>query len=243
MSLTFGFTSKKRPTVVYMNYKFNQYSRNNKGCIHWRCVEYVRFKCRAKLVTFENKMLENSAPLHTHPANKSDVAQKCANDAHEQQACDSFQVKAIEKQDKLIKHYSVLSSPSNSNGTNAEENENELQALYNTNAEENENDLQALYNTLSPADNYNDLAETSDEEFGSPKIHQQSKKAKISQFIQRFNQNRAAKPESRTSKSTAFNAKPAASKTLLRTKNILSGLRKNSKLNNKCSRKVKWLDY
>jgi len=178
MSLTFGFTSKKRPTVVYMNYKFNQYSKNNKGCIHWRCVEYVRFKCRAKLVTFENKMLENSAPLHTHPANKSDVAQKCANDAHEQQACDSFQVKAIEKQDKLIKHYSVLSSPSNSNGTNAEENENELQALYNTNAEENENDLQALYNTLSPADNYNDLAETSDEEFGSPEIHQQSKKAK-----------------------------------------------------------------
>jgi len=41
----------------------------------------------------------------------------------------------------------------------------------------------------------------------------------------------------------AFKAKPAASKTLLRTKNILSGLRKNSKLNNKCSRKVKWLDY
>src|ERR1700731_3951628 len=76
MSLTFGFTSKKRPTVDYMNYKFNQYSRNNKGCIHWRCVEYARFKCRAKLVTFENKMLENSAPLHTHPANKSDVAQK-----------------------------------------------------------------------------------------------------------------------------------------------------------------------
>ena len=41
----------------------------------------------------------------------------------------------------------------------------------------------------------------------------------------------------------AFKAKPAASKTLLRTKNILSGLRKNIKLNNKCSRKVKWLDY
>jgi FLYWCH zinc finger domain len=240
MSLTFGFTSKKRPTVVYMNYKFNQYSKNNKGCIHWRCVEYVRFKCRAKLVTFENKMLENSAPLHTHPANKSDVAQKCANDAHEQQACDSFQVKAIEKQDKLIKHYSVLSSPSNSNGTNAEENENELQALYNTNAEENENDLQALYNTLSPADNYNDLAETSDEEFYKRWNASTIEKGAKSQ---RFRKNRVAKPESVASKLTNFNAKSAASKTLLRTKNDLRGLRKNSKLNNKCSRKVKWLDY
>ena len=59
----------------------------------------------------------------------------------------------------------------------------------------------------------------------------------------RFRKNRVAKPESVASKLTNSNAKSAASKTLLRTKNDLRGLRKNSKLNNKCSRKVKWLDY
>jgi hypothetical protein len=237
MSLTFGFTSKKRPTVIYMNHTFNQYSKNNKGCIHWRCVQYARFKCRAKLVTFENKMLQNSTPVHTHSATKSS--------AHEQQSrtCDSFLTEAIQKQDNLKQLYSAFSSPSNSNDTNAEENENDLQALYNTNAEENENDLQALYNTLSPADNCKDLAETSDEEFWKPRNTSAIQKGEKSQFIQRFNQNRATQPQSRTSKSMAFKAKPAASKTLLRTKNILSGLRKNSKLNNKCSRKVKWLDY
>ena len=222
MSLTFGFTSKKRPTVIYMNHTFNQYSKNNKGCIHWRCVEYARFKCRAKLVTFENKMLQNSTPVHTHSATKSN--------AHEQQSrtCDSFLTEAIQKQDNLKQLYSAFSSPSNSNDTNAEE---------------NENDLQALYNTLSPADNCKDLAETSDEEFWKPRNTSAIQKGEKSQFIQRFNQNRATQPQSRTSKSMAFKAKPAASKTLLRTKNILSGLRKNSKLNNKCSRKVKRLDY
>ena len=222
MSLTFGFTSKKRPTVIYMNHTFNQYSKNNKGCIHWRCVQYARFKCRAKLVTFENKMLQNSTPVHTHSATKSS--------AHEQQSrtCDSFLTEAIQKQDNLKQLYSAFSSPSNSNDTNAEE---------------NENDLQALYNTLSPADNCKDLAETSDEEFWKPRNTSAIQKGEKSQFIQRFNQNRATQPQSRTSKSMAFKAKPAASKTLLRTKNILSGLRKNSKLNNNCSRKVKWLDY
>ena len=216
-------------------------------------------------------MLENSAPLHTHPANKSDVAQKCANDAHEQQACDSFQVKAIEKQDKLIKHYSVLSSPSNSNGTNAEENENELQALYNTNAEEicektdetsdkefwkrwnlstldkgynkNQNESQTLRNTLDPEEICENTDETSDEEFWKRCNSTTLKTGDKSQFMPRFRKNRVAKPESVASKLTNSNAKSAASKTLLRTKNDLRGLRKNSKLNNKCSRKVKWLDY
>ena len=124
--------------------------------------------------------------------------------------------------------YSPLSSPANSNDMNAEENKNELQALY---------------NTLDPAENYKDLDETSDEEFCKRWNASTIEKGEKSQFMPRFRKNRVAKPESVASKLTNSNAKSAASKTLLRTKNILRGLRKNSKLNNKCSRKVKWLDY
>ena len=224
MSLTFGITSKKRPTAVYMGYKFNQYSKNNKDCVHWGCVEYTRFKCRAKLVTFETEMLQNLTPLHTHPATKSSVVQKRINNKHEQQAngrkCDSFRTEAIEKQDDMQKTYSPLSSPANSNDMNAEENNNELQALY---------------NTLSPAANYKDLDETSDEEFYKRWNASTIEKGAKSQ---RFRKNRVAKPES-----VAFNAKPAASKTLLRTKNILHGRPKNYKLNQKSSRQIKWLNY
>src|ERR1700721_2480807 len=97
MSLPFWFSSKKKPNVFYMKHKFNQHSKNNKGCIHWRCVEYARFKCRAKLVTFENKMLQNSTPVHTHSATKSS--------AHEQQSrtCDSFLTEAIKNEENLKK--------------------------------------------------------------------------------------------------------------------------------------------
>jgi len=225
MSLTFGFTSKKRPTVFYMNHKFNQHSKNNKGCIHWRCVEYARFKCRAKLVTFENRMLENSTPLHTHPATQSSIAQKFPDDAHKQRtyACDSFQTENIKKQDEPKN--STLSSPVHSDDTNA-----------------GENQLQTFYNTLNPTANCKDLDETSDEEeFWKRWNTSNIEKGEKSQFIQRFHTNRAAKPKARSSKSVP--RKPDASKTLLRTKNILRGLCKNGKQNKKCSRKIKWLDY
>ena len=263
---------KKRPTVFYMNHKFNQHSKNNKGCIHWRCVEYARFKCRAKLVTFENKMLENSTPVHTHPTVKSSIAQKCTKSAREQQAYafDSFRTEDIEKQDEPKN--STLSSPVHSDDTNTEEKKNELQALYNTldpeeiceNTDEtsdeefwkrwnsstldkgynkNQNESQTLRNTLDPEEICENTDETSDEEFWKRCNSTTLKTGDKSQFMPRFRKNRVAKPESVASKLTNSNAKSAASKTLLRTKNDLRGLRKNSKLNNKCSRKVKWLDY
>jgi hypothetical protein len=245
MDFTFGTSTKGRPVINFGNNIFTVYRKNKKQLTFWRCTRYKTHNCRAELITFANKILENSTPFHTHPATKSDVTQNYTNDENKQQVnsrkCDSFQVKAIEKQNKLKKHYSVLSSPSNSNNTNAEENENDLQALYNTNAEENKNDLQALYNTLSPADNCKDLAEMSDEEFWKPRNTSNIEKGEKSQFIQRFHTNRAAEPKARSSKSVP--RKPDASKTLLRTKNILRGLCKNGKLNKKCNRKIKWLDY
>ena len=103
------------------------------------------------------------------------------------------------------------------------------------NAQENENELQALYDTLDPAANYKDLDETSDEEFYKRWNASTIKKGEQSQL---FHKNRVAKPES-----VAFNAKPAALKTLLRTKNILRGRRENNKLNKKSSRQIKWLNY
>jgi len=133
-----------------VGYKFNQYSKNNKGCIHWRCVKYTRFKCRAKLFTFENKMLVNLAPTPTHPAAKSDIAQNVATTSTSSIPMHTtlFRTEAIQKEDEMQQTYSPLSSPANSHDMNA-----------------NENELQALYDTLDPAANCKDLDETSDEEF------------------------------------------------------------------------------
>jgi hypothetical protein len=221
MSLTFGFTSNKRPTAVYMNYAFNQYSKNNKGCVHWRCVEYTRFKCRAKLVTFKNKMLENSTPLHTHPTTKLSATQKYVNDVHAQLAysrpCNSFPANDKEQKDKLEKLLcSTLSHPTNSEDMDAKEKKSKLQTLC---------------STLDLTANCKDMDEMSDEEF-------------LNQFS-RFHKNREATPELRLNNSMVFNAEPATSKTLLRIKNIRRGPRKNSKLLKKSisSHQIKWLDY
>ena len=170
-------------------------------------------------------MLENSTPVHTHPTVKSSIAQKCTKSAREQQAYafDSFRTEDIEKQDEPKN--STLSSPVHSDDTNAEENQ-----------------LQTFYNTLNTTANCKDLDETSDEEeFWKRWNTSNIEKGEKSQFIQRFHTNRAAEPKARSSKSVP--RKPDASKTLLRTKNILRGLCKNGKLNKKCNRKIKWLDY
>jgi hypothetical protein len=172
-------------------------------------------------------MLENSTPLHTHPATQSSITQKFTDDAHKQRAyaCDSFQTEDIEKQDEPKN--STLSSPVHSDDTNADKKENQLQTFY---------------NTLNPTANCKDLDETSDEEeFWKRWNTSNIEKGEKSQFIQRFHTNRAAEPKARSSKSVP--RKPDASKTLLRTKNILRGLCKNGKLNKKCNRKIKWLDY
>ena len=66
MALTFGSSSKHKPTVIYKNHIYNKHRANQKGYITWRCQEYQRHKCHAQLVTKENQMVSNPAPVHTH---------------------------------------------------------------------------------------------------------------------------------------------------------------------------------
>ena len=140
MSLTFGLTSKNRPTAVYMNHTFNQYSKNNKNHTHWRCTEYSRSKCRAKLVTFENQMLEKSTPLHTHTAANLKIGQKYIKGAHDQQTCSrtllSAQLKAMEKDDDQQNRYNASSPQANSEDMDVTSDE-EFWHRWNTRSNEN----------------------------------------------------------------------------------------------------------
>src|SRR5271163_1481741 len=66
MALTFGFSSKHRPTAIYKNYIYNKYKVNKSGYVTWRCPQYQRHKCHAQLVTKEDQLVSNQAPVHTH---------------------------------------------------------------------------------------------------------------------------------------------------------------------------------
>jgi hypothetical protein len=76
MDFTFGTSTKGRPVINFGSNIFTVYRKNKKQLTFWRCTRYKTHNCRAELITFQNKILENSTPFHTHPATKSDVTQK-----------------------------------------------------------------------------------------------------------------------------------------------------------------------
>src|SRR5271163_4893090 len=66
MALTFGSSSKHKPTAMYKNNIYNKYRVTQRGYITWRCQQYQRYKCHAQLVTKEDKLVSNPAPVHAH---------------------------------------------------------------------------------------------------------------------------------------------------------------------------------
>src|SRR5271163_628855 len=66
MAVTFGLSSKRKPTAIYKNYIYNKYRVNQSGYITWRCQQYQKHHCKAQLVTKEGQLARNSVPVHTH---------------------------------------------------------------------------------------------------------------------------------------------------------------------------------
>ena len=66
MAVTFGLSSKHKPTAIYKNYIYNKYRVNQSGYITWRCQQYQKHHCKAQLVTKEGQLTRNSVPVHTH---------------------------------------------------------------------------------------------------------------------------------------------------------------------------------
>ena len=66
MALVFGLSSKRKPTAMFMNNIYSKYRVNGSGLTTWRCVHYSKYHCRAQIVTTENRLIHNQAPIHTH---------------------------------------------------------------------------------------------------------------------------------------------------------------------------------
>src|ERR1700690_3910750 len=96
MSLTFGISSKRRPTLIFANFIFNRYKENKTGRIVWRCQHFQKHGCRSQIITHENQIMDDSRLQHTHPASSSlNIIQKHGNGA-----CDTDAQKVEKKQDK-----------------------------------------------------------------------------------------------------------------------------------------------
>ena len=109
MSLTFGISTKRRPTVVFKNYTFTNYKETKSHRIIWRCKHFQTYKCRAEIHTYENKMLDSSRIQHTHsePASRSNSMQ--SHDALDAKGNDGEQNGGLWK-DEVQRLYCILSS-------------------------------------------------------------------------------------------------------------------------------------
>src|SRR5271163_1798438 len=92
MAPTFGYSSKHKPTEIYKSHIYNKHRANQKGYITWRCREHQRHKCHDQLVTKENQMVSNPAPVNTHGiVNFTEHASALKNARAEKTAMQIFQ--------------------------------------------------------------------------------------------------------------------------------------------------------
>jgi len=116
MSLTFGISTKRRPTVVFKNYTFTKYKETKSHRIIWRCKHFQKYKCRAEIHTYENKMLDSSRIQHSHSVTTSDSNATQRHDTlvvqgrdAELDQCSSTESVGLSK-DEVQRLYCILSS-------------------------------------------------------------------------------------------------------------------------------------
>ena len=116
MSLTFGISTKRRPTVVFKDYTFTKYKECKSNRVIWRCRHYFRFKCRAEIHTYENKMLDSSRIQHTHSVDTSGSNSMQRHDAYVTKGSDAEQDQRSSNEsgelskDEVQRLYCILSS-------------------------------------------------------------------------------------------------------------------------------------
>jgi hypothetical protein len=69
-SVTYGISSKNRPTVIFRNYEYVKVRTNANGQIYWRCKMYQSF-CKAHLVTAGDRIVNNADQEHNHNGNSA----------------------------------------------------------------------------------------------------------------------------------------------------------------------------
>ena len=71
--ITFGITSKGKPSVLHKQYEFVKHREYTNGNIQWRCKSYQNSKCQARLTTKNDEIVSDCDPQHTHDGNKENI--------------------------------------------------------------------------------------------------------------------------------------------------------------------------
>lgn len=69
MAFVKGTSIRGKPTVIYRNFEYVKECENVSGTVSWRCRFNKKFKCKARLVTFEDRVVADKQPDHVHSGN------------------------------------------------------------------------------------------------------------------------------------------------------------------------------
>jgi hypothetical protein len=78
MDLVFGTSNKGHRTLFYRSFEFIKECDNVSGSTSWRCRFHLKLKCKARLVTADNRVIADKQPHHTHEGNVATSLARCA---------------------------------------------------------------------------------------------------------------------------------------------------------------------
>ena len=64
MATTFGTSKCGKRTLIDFNYEYWRIRENPEGQTQWRCCRYESFKCKAKLLTFNDVVVGEQSPVN-----------------------------------------------------------------------------------------------------------------------------------------------------------------------------------
>ena len=65
----YGISKRGKRTLIHFNYEYWRIRENSKGQTEWRCSKHQVFHCKAILCTYEDVIIGELSPDHTHNGN------------------------------------------------------------------------------------------------------------------------------------------------------------------------------
>jgi MULE transposase domain/FLYWCH zinc finger domain len=72
-TVRFGVTSKNKTSVIHKQFEFVKHRDYVNGTVQWRCAQYQKCHCLARLTTDGNKIISDDDPEHNHGGNKANI--------------------------------------------------------------------------------------------------------------------------------------------------------------------------
>jgi hypothetical protein len=66
MAFVYGCSSSGKKTLIYKNFEYVRECVNKCGTVSWRCRFFQKYKCKAPIVTADDRVAEDKQPDHTH---------------------------------------------------------------------------------------------------------------------------------------------------------------------------------